>query len=186
MRFLQAVVAVVVGSLAVGPLLAQDAGSAGGKGIIKRVAPSGTDTVAFAPRYAFAYAERTGPKTFTWIVLTEKQPPLGAWSAAKDRAEARRTWCEKEKTPFVAVKLDSDWKVDLYFLCPANGSVNIEMLNTMNGLESVVVKFDARDDKRLKGTLRTGQGSCPGPPDGTGQAYCEPTGDYTFDAPMTK
>jgi hypothetical protein len=44
-----------------------------------------------------------------------------------------------------------------------------------------VVKFAVRDEKRLKGTLRTGQGSCPGPVEGTA-VYCTPTGDYTFDA----
>lgn len=184
MRCRQAVVAVMVGAIAMGPLSAQEAGTAGGKGTIERIGPSGSDQVSFSPRYALAYAERTGPRKFTWVVLTEKQPPVSAWKTAKDLEEARRSWCEKEKTPFVAVKLDQEWKVDLYFLCPSNGSVNTEMLNTANGLDSVVVKFDVRDDKRLKGTLRTGQGSCPGA--NGGQAYCTATGDYTFDAPVIK
>jgi hypothetical protein len=73
--------------------------------------------------------------------------------------------------------------VDLYFLCPANGAVNTEMQNTANGLESVAVKFQSKD-KRLKGTLKTGQGSCPGPNET--QVYCTPTGDYAFDAPILK
>jgi hypothetical protein len=175
MKFVQGLAIVILtAALAVA---AQDAGIASGKGTIEQN--------PFSPRYAFAYGERSGPKTFTWIVLTEKQPPLSSWSAAKDRAEARRAWCEKEKTPFVAVKLDPDWKVDLYFLCPSNGNVNTEMLSTSNGLDSVALTFDVRDGKRVKGTLRTGVGSCPGP-GGRGQAYCTPTGDYAFDAVVIK
>src|SRR5262249_44305692 len=134
--------------------------------------------------YSYAYSERAGAAAFTWIVLTDKEPPLKSWTAVKDRAEARRVWCEKEKASFVAVKLDAKWAVDLYFLCPANGGVSTEMLSTWNGLDSVVLKFETRDSKRLKGTLRTGQGSCPGP-DGK-QAYCTPTGDFTFDTPLGK
>jgi len=172
---------------AAGFLWAQEAGKASGKGTIERVepsAPGGIEQVGFSPRYAYAYAEGTGGKRSTWIVLTEKEPPVKSWGTAKDRSEARRLWCEKEKTPFVALKLDAEWKVDLYFLCPSNGAVNTEMLSSWNGLDSVVVKFDVRDGKRLKGTMRTGSGSCPGP-DG-GQAYCTKTGDYTFDALISK
>jgi len=99
-------------------------------------------------------------------------------------AEARRLWCKAEQTPFVALKLDAEWKVDLYFLCPANGGLNTEMLSSWNGLESVVVNFEQRDEKRLKGSWKTGSGSCPDA-SGSGQAYCTPTGDYTFDTPLS-
>jgi hypothetical protein len=58
------------------------------------------------------------------------------------------------------------------------------MLSSWNGLESVAVKFETRDSQRLKGTMRTGQGSCPGA-DGK-DAYCTPTGDFEFDAPLVK
>lgn len=166
---------------------AMAAGSATGKGTIERLVPSApgqSEMVSFSPRYSYAYSEGAGAKRFTWIVLTEKETPVKTWSVAKDPAEARRLWCEKEKTSFVAVKLDAEWKVDLYFLCPANGAVNTEMLNTWNGLDSVLVKFDNRNDKRLKGTLRTGTGSCPRA-DGTA-TYCTPTGDYAFDAFLFK
>jgi hypothetical protein len=117
-------------------------------------------------------------------VLTDKTPPLKDWAGAKDRAEARQIWCGKEKASFVALKLDAKMAVDLYFLCPADGVINTEMLSSWNGLESVVVKFETRDAKRLKGTLRSGQGSCPGA-DGK-DAYCTPTGDFAFDAPFIK
>ncbi|MEA2563347.1 MAG: hypothetical protein QOH06_4851 [Acidobacteriota bacterium] len=169
-----------------GALAAQEVGSASGKGMIERIVEPKTgksEQVTFQPRYSFAYPESTGAEKFTWIVLTEKEPPLKSWAAAKDRAEARRLWCGTEKTPFVAVKLDADWKVDLYFLCPANGWVNTEMVNTANGLDSVVVELEVRDAKRLKGTLRTGQGACG---DTESMTYCEATGDYTFDAPLSK
>ena len=173
------------------PLAAQEVGTASGKGTIERLVPGKTgasgdavrEPVAFAPRYSYAYREGKGEDASTWIVLTEKQPPLKEWLAAKDQGAARQAWCGKEKSSFTAVKLDAEMKVDLYFLCPANGSVNTEMQNTANGLESVAVKLQSRD-KRLKGTLKTGQGSCPGP-DGT-QVYCTPTGDFTFDAPILK
>ena len=172
------------------PLAAQDPGTAGGKGTIDRLTgkttPSGDnerEAVPFAPRFSYAYREGKGKQASTWVVLTEKQPPLKEWLAAKDPAAARETWCGKEKTPFTAVKLDAQMKMDLYFLCPANGVVNIEMQNTMNGLESVAVKLESTD-QRLKGTLKTGQGSCPGPNET--QVYCTPSGDYTFDAPILK
>jgi hypothetical protein len=74
--------------------------------------------------------------------------------------------------------------VDFYFLCPGDGRVTSEGLNVANGLESIALKFQARDAKRLKGTLRTGQGSCPGPNDT--QVYCKPTGDFAFDAPVSR
>lgn len=166
---------------AVGSLGAQEVGSASGKG---RIDSGGGELVGFSPRYSYAYSEGTGVKRFIWVVLTEKEPPLKAWASAKDRAEARRLWCEKKKASFVALKLDAAWNVDLYFLCPANGAVNTEMLSSWNGLDSVVVKFGVRDNKRLKGTLRTGNGSCPGK-DGD-QAYCTPTGDYAFDALLSR
>ena len=58
------------------------------------------------------------------------------------------------------------------------------MLSTWNGLDSVVVKLDKPGGKRLKGTLRGGEGSCP---DQNGeQAYCTPQDDYTFDAPLPR
>jgi hypothetical protein len=165
--------------------VAQEIGSATGAGSIERLLPTGnSEQVSFAPRYSHAYTEETGGNRFTWIVLTEKEPPLSQWMAAKDPAEARQIWCGQEKASFVAVKLDAKWNVDLYFLCPANSAVSTEMLSTWNGLDSVQVTFDVREGKRLKGTLRTGVGSCPGP-DGA-PAYCTQTGDYTFDALLAK
>jgi hypothetical protein len=177
--------------LAAVPLAAQDAGTASGKGTIDRFVPGKTaaaedavrERVPFAPRYSYAYREGKGDDASTWIVLTEKPPLVREWLAAKDQAEARRLWCGKQKASFVALKLDVKMNVDLYFLCPANGLVNTEMQNTANGLKSIAVEIES-PPRRLKGTLRTGQGSCPGP-DGT-QAYCEPTGDYAFDAPVVK
>jgi hypothetical protein len=170
--------------LTAGALLAQESGTAKGKGVIERIGPARSEMVDFAPRFSWAYREGTGSKALTWIVLTEKEPPLKDWMPAKDRAEARRAWCEKEATPWVAVKLDAQMKVDLYFLCPANGAVNTEMVSTANGLDSVVVKLEPKSGERLKGTLRTGQGNCPTA--SGADAYCTPTGDYGFDAPLSK
>ncbi len=173
------------------PLAAQQVGTAGGRGTIER--QTGWDDkkqepvieqVSFSPKHSYAYSEGAGADKVTWIVLTEKEPPLKSWAAAKDRAEARRLWCEKEKASFVAVKLNAEWGVELYFLCPANGKLNTEMLSTWNGLESVVVKLEGSDGKRLKGTLRGGEGSCPG--SNGEQAYCTPQDDYTFDAPIVR
>jgi hypothetical protein len=165
--------------LSVAPLAAQETGSAGGHGTI--AGPAGD--VPFSPKYSYAYTEGTGAEKYTWIVLTEKEPPLKSWAAVKDRAEARRLWCEKEKAPFVAVKLDAKWAVDLYFLCPGNGQINTEMVSSWNGLESVVVKLEKPDGTRLKGTLRGGEGACG---ENDKQDYCTQQDDYTFDAPVLR
>ena len=178
------VCAVAIGVCLSAGALRAESGTAKGKGVIESVGPEKSEMVDFAPRYSWAYREGTGPKAFTWIVLTEKEPPLASWTAAKDRSEARRVWCEKEKTPWVAVKLDAQRKVDLYFLCPSTGAVNTEMVSTANGLDSVVVKLDPKSGERLKGTLTTGQGNCPNA--SGADAYCTPTGDYAFDAPLSK
>ncbi len=170
------------------PLAAQEIGTAGGQGIISRQTGWNDKTkepvveeVSFSPRFSYTYTEGTGADRFQWIVLTDREPPLKSWAGMKDQAEARRLWCEKEKTSFVAVKLDAKGAVDLYFLCPANGQVNTEMLSTWNGLDSVVVTLEGKDPKRIKGTLRGGEGACSD--DNGGQVYCTPQEDYTFDAP---
>lgn len=162
-------------------LSAQEAGTASGTGVMD----TGSGTLAFKPRYAYAYVQTVAGMRFTWIVLTEKQPPAKTLVAAADKDEARRQWCEKEKTPVAAVQLDPEGVVNQYMTCPANGGVNTEMLSTWNGLDSVALKFDVRDAVHLTGTMKTGNGSCPGP-GGRGQAYCTATGDYAFDAPFVK
>ena len=171
---------------------AQETGGASGKGTIDRSLPgktavsveAGYEVVGFSPQFSWASREGKGATAATWIVLTEKQPPLKAWLAAKDKLETLRLWCGKEKASFVALKLDEKMEVDYYFLCPADGRISTEGLNTANGLASIVLKLQTRDAKRLKGTLRTGQGSCPGPNDT--QIYCKPTGDFAFDAPVAR
>lgn len=169
-----------------GALQAQAVGSAGGKGTIERIVDpktGKTEQVAFQPRYSYAYMGTLGQKTFTWLVLTDKEPPVKSWLSAKDHAQARGQWCGTEKASFVAAVLDADWKVYVYYRCPADGAVSTEMLSTWNGLDSVDIDFEVRDAKRLKGTLRTGSGACGNEEK---QTYCEATGDYTFDAPVLK
>ncbi len=169
------------------PLAAQGVGTAAGKGVItrqtgwdKQANEPITEQVTFSPKFSYTYSEGTGAKRFQWIVLTDKEPPLASWAGVKDQAEARRAWCGKEKASFVAVKLDAKGAVDLFFLCPANGAVNTEMLSTWNGLDSVVIKLEGKDPKRMKGTLTGGEGSCS---DGEKEGYCTELHDYTFDAP---
>ena len=166
------------------PAAAQEIGTASGKGRIISMPASPTaeeQQVAFSPRYAFAYVEGEGNDRSTWIVLTEKEPPLKAWAAARDREKARQQWCQSEETGFVAVKLDAKNEVDLYFLCPPGAAFsNTEMVSTINGLKSVDLQFK-QDGKRLKGTLRGGEGNCPA---GGKSAYCTTTSDYAFDAPL--
>lgn len=190
-RILALALAVALG-LTASAVVAQDPGTASGKGTMDRSVPGKTaapsnvanETVSFSPRFSFAYNEGKDATASTWIVLTEKQPPLKDWLTATDRLDAFRLWCGKQKSSFVAVSLDDKMAVDYYFLCPGDGRVTSEGLNSANGLESIVLKFQTRDDKRLKGTLRTGQGSCPGP--NNTQVYCKPTGDFTFDAPVVR
>ena len=164
----------------VGTLAAQTAGTATGNGTIDN---QGTP-VKFAPHVASAYLQNFQALKFTWIVLTEKAVPAGTLAGATDHTEALRLWCEKEKTPFAALQLDAKSGVNQYVTCPANGGTNTEMVNSVNGLESIVAKIDARDATHIKGSLKTGNGACPGP-NGT-LVYCTPTGSYTFDAAFVK
>jgi len=175
------------------PLAAQDIGTAGGKGFLIR--QTGWDDknqpieekIDFSPRFSYSYTETTQATKaakaaqFQWIVLTEKKPPLESWVGVKDQAQARELWCGKEKTPFIAVKLDAKGAVDLFFNCPGAGYTNTEMISTFNGRDSVVVKLESKDPKRLKGTMVIGDGSCS--TDNGGEDYCVRRGDYTFDAP---
>ena len=170
-------------------LVAQEIGTASGKGTMDRKRPGKTsgatdevyEAVSFSPRFSCAYRDGKGDDAATWIVLTEKQPPLKSWLATEDRLEALHSWCGKEKASFIAISLDQKMEVDFYCECPGNGSVTSGM-SVANGLPSVVLKLQTRDARRLKGTLRTGQGSCPRPNDP--QAYCKPTGDFALDAPV--
>lgn len=166
------------------PLAAQEIGTASGKGTITSYPASPQakgQRVDFAPRYAFAYVDGNLHNRYTWIVLTEKEPPLKAWAGSKDRAAARQQWCKDEKAAFVAIKLDAKNVVDLYFLCPPGAAMsNTEMVSTINGQKSVDVKVK-QDGKRLKGTLRGGEGYC-AVNDKSG--YCTTTSDYRFDAPL--
>lgn len=170
--------------------VAQEIGTASGKGTMNRNRPGKTfgateevyEAVSFSPRFSCAYRDGKGDDAEIWIVFTEKQPPLKSWLAAADRLEALHSWCGKEKASFIAMSLDKKMEVDSYFLCPANGRVTSEGVNVANGLPSIVLTLQTRDARRLKGTLRTGEGSCPRPNDP--QAYCKPTGDFAFDAPV--
>lgn len=177
-------------SLPSSSLLAQAIGTASGKGTMDKERPGKTfgatedvfEAVTFSPRFSCAYHDGTGADAATWIVLTEKQPPLKSWLAAEDRLEALHAWCRKEKAAFIAMSLDKQMGVDSYFLCPADGRVTSEGVNVANGVPSIVLTLQTRDAGHLKGTLRTGQGSCPRPDDA--QAYCKRTGDFAFDAPV--
>lgn len=174
------------------PLVAQEVGTASGKGTINRAVPGSTSAkldeaykaVDFSPRFSFASREGKGADASTWVVFTEKQPPVKDWLASNDQLNMLRLWCGKEKSSFIAMSLDSKMAVDYYYLCPGDGHVTSEGVNVANGLESIVVKFQTRDAKRMKGTLVTGQGNCSksnGP-----QEYCKKTGDFAFDAPIVR
>jgi hypothetical protein len=186
------VLAIALALCPVLPLVAQEVGTASGKGTLERSIPGSKsaalkeayETVSFSPRFSFASREGKGAEAETWIVLTEKQPPVKDWLASKDQINMLRLWCGKEKASFAAMSLDSKMAVGYYFLCPGNGQVTSEGVNVANGLESIVLKFQTRDAKRLKATLRTGQGNC-SKSDGP-QVYCKPTGDFTFDAPILR
>lgn len=163
-----------------GALAAQTAGTATGKGTIDN---RGT-AVAFVPHLASAYVQNFQALRFTWIVLTEKAVPAGMLSGTTDHTEALRQWCEKEKTPFAALQLDAKSGVNQYVTCPANGGTNTEMVNSVNGVDSIAVKVEGRDATHIRGSLKTGTGACPGP--GGALGYCTATGSYTFDAVFVK
>ena len=172
------------------PLVAQLFGSASGHGTLERSTgrPGSTaptqEQVSFSPRYSSAFGEGSGADRMTWIVFTEKEPAVAAWAKAGDFLDTLRLWCANEKASFVAVEVNAEAGAEYFFLCPGDGRVESKGVNVANGLVSVVVTLDRRDPKRVKGTLRAGEGSCP---DARGkQDYCSDKQDYAFDAPISK
>lgn len=157
-------------------------GSAGGRGLLERTEASGKTTeIRFEPKHAFAYTEGSGAARATWIVLTEKAPPAKDWLVARDRAEARKLWGEKESAAFVAAKLDDKMEVDLYFISAGPGQLITDMISTWNGLKSASVKLSNKTDKRLQGSLTTGQGWCL---KDNKSDYCTLKSEYTFDVTL--
>ncbi|MBP7677039.1 MAG: hypothetical protein KBB14_12015 [Thermoanaerobaculia bacterium] len=171
-------VALVFASL---PALAQKSGTAGGKGRIVYFANPETmekAEVAFSPKVAWAYADDSGPAgKRIHVLLAESEAPVVELSMARDRANARRKLCAEKKAPFVDLELNDAGEVELLHQCGA-GHFGTEMVSTLNGLDSVVVALEVFNAKRVKGTLRGGEGWC-----GDGK-YCEQTEDYSFDAPL--
>ncbi len=163
------------------PALAQKSGTAGGKGrIVYFVNPATMEKaeVAFSPKLAWAYADEGGPAgKRIHVLLAESEKPVVELSMARDRANARRTFCAEKKVPFVDLELNDEGEVELLHQCAA-GHFGTEMVSTLNGLDSVVVVLEVFNAKRVKGTLRGGEGWC-----GDGK-YCEQTEDYLFDAPL--
>ncbi len=177
LRFLVGV-ALVCASL---PALAQKSGTAGGKGrIVYLVNPATMEKaeVAFSPRIAWAYADDSGPAgKRIHVLLAESEAPVVELSMARDRANVRRTFCAEKKVSFVDLELNDTGEVELLHQC-AVGHFGTEMVSTLNGLDSVVVVLEVFDAKRVKGSIRGGEGWC-----GDGK-YCEQTEDYVFDAPL--
>lgn len=181
---------IVIGAvlLLAAPAFALEAGPADGVALLEKLARDGSDKsewVDFMPNHAYAYRETVAGHRFTWLVFTSVAPPVAEWLAARDGNEARRAWCGARKTPFVAVQLDERGDVFAFHSCAADGGLVTEMPSRWNAMESVAIRFEARDNKHLKGTMKTGRGSCPADGKG-GEKYCQPTGRYTFDAPILK
>ena len=177
------------GLLVAGVAAAQQPGTASGSGTIDRerddqARPGQTVTqkLPFTARAAWAHKKIVGGKSYTTIVLADREPPLRTWRLAANLDEALQQWCEREKGSFVSVVLTPEAEVDLTYLCPGDGGVNVEMTSVANGLPSSAVTITQRDARHVAGRLRMGRGSCPGA-DGAA-TYCEPTGDFTFDAPI--
>ncbi|MCI0442718.1 hypothetical protein L0152_05810 [bacterium] len=153
-------------------LFAQDQkNTASGKGKI--------NDFEFHPKFSHIHSTGSGAKKQTWLLLTD-QTPSEQWKAAKDRTETLRQWCEAKKAPFVLVELDSAAKPQLLSQCPGDGAIAVEMISTINGLDSVVLKYEVNDGKRLKGQLLGGDGNK------GDMTYVEQKKDYTFDAVLSK
>jgi hypothetical protein len=153
-------------------LIAQDQkNTAGGKGKI--------NDFEFHPKFSYVHSTGSGAKKQTWLLLTD-QTPSEQWKTAKDRTETLRQWCEAKKAPFVLVELDSAAKPQLLSQCPGDGAIAVEMISTINGLDSVVLKYEVNDGKRLKGQLLGGDGNK------GDMTYVEQKKDYTFDAVVSK
>lgn len=172
-------------------LVAAQLGSADGAGIMGRPVdiadPPGWafEPMAFAPRHSVAYREGTRADRRTWIVLTEREPPVAEWARSSDPAAARLAWCHGQSAAFVALALDAEQHVVQLDLCPGKG-LQTEMVSSANGLDSVAVELESSPPQRIVGRIRGGELGCSetGPAGEQVSVYCEVTEDYSFDAPL--
>jgi hypothetical protein len=134
----------------------------------------------FEPRYGYAYKGETAGNKRMWLLMTAVDPAGIDWNSAKDRVQALRLWCNSKKTPFVLVELDSAGVPQLVTQCPGDGTLDVEMISTINGLPSVQVSYEINDGKRLRGHLQGGIGTC------DEMTYCEQTKDYYFDVTLSR
>ncbi len=151
-------------------------GTAAGQGVLERSDGPG-EPIAFQPKHAFAYTEGSGATKATWLVLTEKEPPVKAWQGAKDPDEARQRWSAEEKASFLAVKLDDKMEIDLYFSSTGTG-LTTSMVSSWNGLKSLDIQLTSKTGKRLQGELHGGKGAC------GDNEYCDQKSDYSFDVTL--
>jgi hypothetical protein len=145
---------------------------ASGNGVI-------SESFQFQPKHGYACTAGTGTKKQMWLLLTDQTPPAD-WTTSKNRVEILRQWCESKKAPFLLVELDSTNKPQFLTQCAGDGGLAQEMISTINGLDSVVLKYEINDAKRLKGQLLGGNGNC------GDMKYCEQTKDYSFDVTLSK
>lgn len=148
---------------------------AAGEGIlITGFAADGSDTTApFKPTHATAF--RTAKPERVWLLLTESDTAKLDWAGSDTRIRVLQTWCKDHKTPYVLFELNLEGTPELVHECSGTGFINTAMISNFNGLASVVPAYDAFERDRIRGSIKTGRGSC------GDRKYCDATGSYTFD-----
>ena len=137
---------------------------------------AGSETTrAFKPVYARAV--RTASPERVWLLLSEQDASKLEWAGSSERIDVLQKWCKSEKAAYVLFELGAEGAPELVHEC-SGAAVNTAMISNINGLASVVPTYDAFGPERLRGTVRSGKGSC-----GNG-VYCEVTGDYAFDVAL--
>ena len=178
-------VALTVLAMAVAVGARAETNVASGEGLIQAMSADGQAAEgSLKATRAYAYATGEGDARRIVIVLTDIEPPRAAWDDAGDRGEARVAWCDAKQGSFRSFEIKASGEAQSTESCGSGGARDMGMVNEMNGLRSIVVKLEANDGKRVKGSVETGEGACG--VSGQPPKYCTPTGSYTFDAELAK
>lgn len=150
-----------------------------GQGLIfgRATAANADGRFVFQPAHHLAFAAGTGDSRSRWLLLTDQDPNTIVWRGHASHSDALAAWCKTQSAGYVLVEINPAGSAELLTQCIA-GAMSVAMISTINGLDSVQLKYDRNEPTHISGALIGGSGSCGSDED---VDYCEQTMDYRFD-----